>query len=55
MIEATGKNIEAKLFEKENEIQFLRERNSVNADAIANLSDQITKVMQEIEILKKQN
>ena len=30
----TGKNIEAKLSEKENEIQLLRRRDSVNTDAI---------------------
>ena len=53
-IEATGKNIEAKLSEKEKEIQMLRQRDSMNRDAIASLSDQLDKVMQEIEILKKQ-
>ena len=34
-IEATGKNIEAKLSEKEKEIQLLRQRDSINTDAIA--------------------
>jgi integrase len=53
-LEATGKNIEAKLSEKENEIQLLRQRDSMNTDAIAGLSDQLSKVMQEIEILKSQ-
>lgn len=53
-LESTGKNIEAKLAEKEREIQLLRQKDSVNSDAIAGLSDQLTKVMQEIEILKKQ-
>jgi integrase len=53
-LEATGKNIESKLSEKEKEIQLLRQRDSMNTDAIATLSDQLTKVMQEIEILKKQ-
>jgi integrase len=53
-LEATGKNIEAKLSEKEKEIQLLRQRDSMNTDAIATLSDQLTKVMQEIEVLKKQ-
>jgi integrase len=51
-LEATGKNIEAKLSEKENEIQLLRQRDSMNTDAIASLSDRLTKVMQEVEILK---
>jgi hypothetical protein len=36
-LEATGKNIESKLSEKEKEIQLLRQRDSVNTDAIANL------------------
>ena len=53
-LEATGKNIEAKLSEKEKEIQLLRQRDSINTDAIAGLSDQVAKVMQEIEILKQQ-
>lgn len=54
-LEATGKNIEAKLTEKEKEIQLLRQRDSMNTDAIAGLSDQLAKVMQEIEILKRHN
>jgi integrase len=53
-LEATGKNIEAKLTEKEREIQLLRQRDSMNTDAISNLSDQLSKVMQEIEIIKQQ-
>lgn len=40
-LEATGKNIEAKLSEKEKEIQLLRQRDSINTDAIAGLSDQL--------------
>ena len=51
-LEATGKNIEAKLSEKEKEIQLLRQRDSMNTDAIANLSDKMMKMMQEIELLK---
>jgi hypothetical protein len=51
-LEATGKNIEAKLSEKEKEIQLLRQRDFMNTDAIANLSDQLAKVMQEIDVLK---
>lgn len=54
MLESAGKNIEAKLSEKEKEIQLLRQRDSMNTDAIATLSDQLSKVMQEIEMLKKQ-
>ena len=53
-LEATGKNIESKLSEKEKEIQLLRQRDSMNTEAISNLSDQLTKVMKEIDILKNQ-
>jgi hypothetical protein len=51
-LESTGKNIEAKLSEKEKEIQLLRQRDSVNTDAIANLSDQLMKLMIEVQELK---
>ena len=53
-LEATGKNIESKLSEKEREIQLLRQRDSMNTDAITGLSDKLSTVMQEIEILKRQ-
>jgi hypothetical protein len=53
-LEASGKNIETRLSEKEKEIQLLRQRDSMNTDAISSLSDQMTRMMQEIEILKKQ-
>jgi hypothetical protein len=46
--------IKAKLSEKEKQIELLCQRDSINTDVIATLSDQLTKVMQEIEILKKQ-
>jgi integrase len=54
-LEATGKNIDAKLSEKEKEIQLLRQRDSVNTDAIANLSDQVMKLMAEVNEMKRQN
>jgi hypothetical protein len=54
-LEATGKSIEAKLSEKEKEIQLLHQRDSTNTDAIANLSDQVMKLMVEVQELKKQN
>jgi hypothetical protein len=50
-----GVSTEGKLSEKEQEIQLLSQRDSMNADAIATLSDQLTKVMQEIELMKKQH
>jgi integrase len=54
-LEITGKNIEAKLSEKENEIQTLRQRDSMNSEAIANLSDQLIKITSRLtEIEKKQ-
>ena len=46
--------VNAKLSEKEREIQLLIQRDSMNTDAIANLSDKMMKMMQEIELLKKQ-
>jgi len=52
-LEVTGKNIESKLSEKEKEIQLLRQRDSVNTDAISNLSDQVMKLMYEVNKLKK--
>jgi hypothetical protein len=54
-LEATGKNIDAKLSEKEKEIQLLRQRDSVNTDAIANLSDQVMKLMTEVNEMKQRN
>jgi hypothetical protein len=51
-LEATGKNIEAKLSDREKEIQLLRQRESVNTDAIQNLSDQLMGVMAEVQELK---
>ena len=52
-LEATGKNIEAKLSEKENEIQQLKKYQEIRDDAMSSLSDQVAKLMQEIVILKK--
>ena len=53
-LETTGKNIEAKLSEKEKEIQLLRKHQELRDDALTSLSDQVTKLVQEIEILKQQ-
>ena len=52
-LEATGKNIEAKIMEKEREIDLLRQRDAVNTDAIASLSDRVTQLVKEMEMLKK--
>lgn len=53
-LETTGKNIEAKLSEKEREIQQLRKYQEIRDDAVSSLSDQVTKLMQDIETLKRQ-
>jgi integrase len=53
-IEATGKSIEAKLSEKEKEIQLLKKYQEVRDGALASLSDQVTRLIQEIEIIKNQ-
>ena len=45
--------IKGKLSDKEQEIQLLRQRDLVNTDAIASLSDQLNKVMQDIENMKR--
>lgn len=46
--------IKGKLSEREAEIQLLRQRDSINTEAISNLSDQLTRVMEEIQLLKNQ-
>jgi hypothetical protein len=46
--------IKSQLYEKEQAISNLTERNSLNTDAIAALSDQVVKLMREIEMLKKE-
>ena len=52
-LEATGKSIEAKLSEKEKEIQTLREHDNHNTDAISSLSDMVMKMKREIEELRR--
>ena len=51
-LESTGKNIEAKLSEKEKEIQILRQRDAHNTDAIAGLSDKMQELMEKIQQLE---
>jgi hypothetical protein len=46
-------NVKSQLYDREHAITNLTERNSLNVDAIASLSDQVMKLMEEIEILKK--
>ena len=47
-------NIELQLHEKEKTIAMLTENDFVNKEAIASLSDQLDKLMEEISILKKE-
>ena len=49
-LEATGKNIEAKMQEKEQEIKILRQRDALNTDAISTLSDRLEQVAKEIKV-----
>jgi hypothetical protein len=45
--------IRAKLSVKEKELELLRQKDSINADAISVLSDRLTTIMQEVEMLKR--
>jgi hypothetical protein len=47
--------ISEKLSEKEREIYLLRERDMMNTDAIASLSEKLNKVMREIDVLKNRS
>jgi integrase len=47
--------VNAKLSEKEKEIQLLRQRDSMNTDAIGSLTDKFMQLMQEVEGLKKKS
>jgi integrase len=53
LFETHGRNIEVKLQEKEHEIQLLRQKDTMNTDAISALSDQLSYVIKEIELLKQ--
>ena len=57
-IEQKGKEgiygIEGRLYEREQEIRLLRQRDEMNTDAISALSDKLAYVVKEIEILKGQ-
>jgi hypothetical protein len=47
--------IEGRLYEREQEIKLLRQRENINTDAIANLSDKINELLGEVQILKKKS
>jgi hypothetical protein len=46
--------IKAKLSVREKEIELLRQKDSMNTDAISALSDQLSTILQEIELLKRE-
>jgi integrase len=52
-LERKGSDTQARIEGLEAINQTLRQKDSMNTDAISTLSDQLSKVMQEIEILKK--
>jgi integrase len=52
-LEARGKSIEANLQEKDREIEELRHNDKVKEDALAMLSDQVMKLMVEVQELKR--
>jgi integrase len=54
-LEIAGKNIEAKLSEKDEEIQQLHQKDSLNSDAIATLSDKMQEMMAKIQKLEAKN
>jgi integrase len=51
-LEASEKDIEARLIEKDHEIQMLREHQETRDDALSALSDKVTRLIQEMEVLK---
>ena len=51
-LERKGADTQTRIEELQATNQMLRQRDSMNTEAIANLSDQLMKIMQEIEILK---
>ena len=50
--EATGKNIEAKLEEKDKEIHLLKNHDQMKDEALAKLSEQVSTLMAEVKQLK---
>jgi hypothetical protein len=53
-LERKGADVESKVEEIEMENQMLRQRDSINKDALATLSDQVMELMVEVQELKKQ-
>ncbi len=58
-IEQKGKDgiysVEGRLYEREQEIRLLRQREEINTDAIANLSDKINQLLGKVHILEQKS
>ena len=54
-LERKGADVQSKIEVLEQENYALRQRDSVNTDAIQNLSDQLIKVMAEVQELKNRS
>jgi hypothetical protein len=52
--EAKATNVESKVEELEQENEKLKQLDSMNADAVATLSDQVMKLVLEVQEIKKQ-
>ena len=46
-------SVQGRLYEKDKEIELLRQKDAMNSDAISALTDKITDVVKEINALKK--
>ena len=53
LLKSAGRSVEAKLSEKEKEIQLLKKNQEMRDDAVSSLADQVSKLMQEIDALKE--
>ena len=47
--------VQGRLYEKEKEIELLRQRDAMTTDAISALSDRLAQVVKEVEVLKQKN
>jgi hypothetical protein len=52
-LEATGKNIEAKISEKENEIQLLRQRDQIKDEEMKEMKEQIQTIMSNLGMINQ--
>jgi integrase len=52
-LETMGKNIEAKLSEKDKEIQLLRQKDQMKDEALTHLSDRLEELVEKVELLER--